>query len=826
MARVIDRAAFFARVGYEPHREQLLYHNSRARFRIPVCGRRFGKSYMAGHELEPRLFVPGKMSWIVGPTYDLAEKEFRVVWDDLIIKMEMGRDKRIKRAYNKKQGNMYIEFPWQTRLEARALAVDTPIPTPNGWTTMQALRVGDWVFDEKGHPTQVTAATEVMYGHKCYEVIFKNGERLVADEGHQWLSYTAKSRYKGAPPSVLTTSEMLATWHSSQWPHQTNHATPLAAPVQYEEKKVLIDPYVYGAWLGDGSRTKAQMTIHPDDIGILEEFERLGYSYHAVSGKYAWAFDVPAGSHAMGGWLYSKTPIIDYLEGSIDQRLAMLQGLMDTDGGVEKYDVSFSNCDLEIVEAAEHLVWSLGWTSYRSTAKANGRNRAHDNYRVHFQPTLPVFRLKRKLDAQMKLRPRKSLYRYVKDIREVESAPVKCIQVDSESHLYLAGRNYIVTHNSADHPENLVGESLDHAIMSEAAKHKKATWERFIRPALTDRRGSADFPTTPEGFNWVHGLWQLGQNSNFPDFESWKFPSWANTVIYPGGRDDPEIKLLEATTTPEWFLQEIGADFASFVGKIFPEWDETLHVCNVEFRPDWPNYMVFDWGYTNPLAAVELQISPNDEVHIWREHYKSFTTLPDHIAILKNRDHPEGYHLDLAFGDPADPEAAATVSRDLVPCIAMPEVKSQFSWRDGIDLMRQFMKAIPQSTNPFDPDASLIVVDEFGTPAPDAPRYFVDHGCTNTIKEHNNYRSKEPIKGQNVPEFGTRQDDHILDAIRYGLVHIYKLGCLSRLSDVYKGQEWRPPREDQGSASGSLEPLTLDTGILQGGFGNMEGMEF
>lgn len=493
--KLVDRAELYRRVGYTPHREQLLYHNSKARFKVPVCGRRFGKSTMAGHGLEPRLFLAKKMYWIVGPTYDLAEKEFRVIWDSLIIRMEMGKDKRIKKAYNKKQGNMYLEFPWGTRLECR----------------------------------------------------------------------------------------------------------------------------------------------------------------------------------------------------------------------------------------------------------------------------------------------------------------------------------------SADHPENLVGEALDHVIMSEAAKHKLETWERFIRPALTDKRGTADFPTTPEGFNWLHELWQRGQNPDNPYWESWKFPSWANTAVYPGGREDPEILEVESTSMPEWFAQEYGADFASFVGKIFPEWDETVHVQKHVFRPDWPNYMFFDFGYTNPLAAIEVQISPNDEIYIWREHYKSFTTTAEHINILKNRDHPEGYHLDLAFGDPADPETAATISRDFVPCVVMPEVKSEYTWKNGIDLMREFMKPVSPGGA-----SGLIVVDEYGTPAPDRPRYFVDHSCRNVIREHNNYRSKEPVKGQNVPEFGTKMDDHTLDAIRYGLLYIYKLGCISSLADVYGSSQWRPEKETINRTDPS--PITLDsdlgTGMTFSGFGSIEGTEF
>jgi hypothetical protein len=330
---------------------------------------------------------------------------------------------------------------------------------------------------------------------------------------------------------------------------------------------------------------------------------------------------------------------------------------------------------------------------------------------------------------------------------------------------------------SADHPELLVGEALDGVIMSEAAKQKKETWERFIRPSLADKRGFADFPTTPEGFNWLHEIWQYGANPEFPDFASWKFPSWANTAVYPGGIDDPEILLLRKTTTPEWFEQEIGADFASFVGKIFPEWDEFTHVRAHQYRPDWPNYICFDWGYTNPLAAVEFQVGPDDRIYIWREHYKPFLTLEQHVEFLKNREQPEGYKLDLAFGDAADPEAAAYVSQHLVGCIADPMAKAKGMWGVGVQLMRGFMRPRPQSKH-------LIVIDEYGTPAPETPGYYVDPSCVNTIREHNNYRSKEPVKGQNVPEFGQKISDHTIDAIRYGLVQLFHLGVNHHLAEV------------------------------------------
>ncbi len=76
----------------------------------------------------------------------------------------------------------------------KALDVDTPIPTPTGWKRMGDLVVGDFVFDEKGHPTRVIAAFDVMYDRTCYEVVFSDGSSLVADAEHEWASYTSVDR--------------------------------------------------------------------------------------------------------------------------------------------------------------------------------------------------------------------------------------------------------------------------------------------------------------------------------------------------------------------------------------------------------------------------------------------------------------------------------------------------------------------------------------------------------------------------------------------------------------------------------------------------------
>src|ERR1700741_4444316 len=109
----IDQRTLYEKIEFTPHSPaQWDYSLSRARFNIPCCGRRWGKSQAAGHRMTFKSFVPDSYNWIVGPTYRLAEKEFRVVWHDYK-KLDLLRHCP-KKSYNVKQGDMRIETPWNT----------------------------------------------------------------------------------------------------------------------------------------------------------------------------------------------------------------------------------------------------------------------------------------------------------------------------------------------------------------------------------------------------------------------------------------------------------------------------------------------------------------------------------------------------------------------------------------------------------------------------------------------------------------------------------------------------------------------------------------
>jgi hypothetical protein len=178
-----------------------------------------------------------------------------------------------------------------------------------------------------------------------------------------------------------------------------------------------------------------------------------------------------------------------------------------------------------------------------------------------------------------------------------------------------------------------------------------------------------------------------------------------------------------------------------------------------------------------------------DNVYIWREHYGSYKRVEEHCQILRSRERPDGYHVDCAFGDAADPEAASVVSQHLVQCVAMNEAKA--NWREGIDLIKKFLRT-------YDTGRQL---DEFGTPEL-KPKLFVDPSCVNLIREFNNYKANDSNRS-NLRESSTtsaaiKEDDHCLDALRYGLMHIYKLGATYSLRDALVGGGVQQALIDQG----------------------------
>lgn len=355
----------------------------------------------------------------------------------------------------------------------KALALDTPIPTPGGWSTMGELKVGQLVFGRDGKPTKITGATDVMRDRECYRVEFSDGSSVVADAEHQWTTEDYKARqvysrrrnqpvakrgtdqsWKHATEGVRTTAEIRETL-KARGGHCLNHSVTVTAPIQYPERELLVDPYVLGSWLGDGHTADGRMTIGDEDIEFAtEEFAKLGYPLRPQSGKYLYGINGLRVKLREIGTLGNKHIPDEYMRASVEQRLALLQGLMDTDGsasnrdgGSSSYEFSVSN--ERLARNVHELLLGLGHkvTFRESDSKLYGRV-VNRRFRMLFQSEMVPFRLPRKVAKVAALSTLRSKRRFVTAVVPVASVPVRCIAVDNDDRMYLCGREFIPTHNT------------------------------------------------------------------------------------------------------------------------------------------------------------------------------------------------------------------------------------------------------------------------------------------------------------------------------------------------------------------------------------------
>lgn len=410
------------------------------------------------------------------------------------------------------------------------LALDTPIPTPTGWTTMGAIQPGDRVFDENGKPCRVVGVSPVFHGRRCLKVTFSDGSTVICDNAHLWTVDDEK-KYEYQKKRTIRAGEIERTYKVGT---RNRYAIPVTKPLDMPEKRLPIHPYALGVWLGDGSSSGNQVTQSEVDAEEMGQYIReCGYSVVVrkpewckgrtmnlvIDPKEAWVrckrghdttlpgavtkygrcrkcvsqvsnhyqrgtpVDpvVNPGKVTFGAYLRRLKLIGNkriprrYLRASVHQRLELLQGLMDTDGHITKKGrLELTTSDAILCADIVELLHSLGLKPVVSTRHDTRRESGKFRwalfgvyYRIGFMAyaETPVFKLKRKLGQMVpraKGRASETERRRIVNVTEVPSVPVRCIEVDSGSHLYLCGRAMIPTHNT-ECGNNWLGYIIDHA---------------------------------------------------------------------------------------------------------------------------------------------------------------------------------------------------------------------------------------------------------------------------------------------------------------------------------------------------------------------------
>ncbi|MCA1846663.1 MAG: PhoH family protein, partial [Actinobacteria bacterium] len=383
-------------------------------------------------------------------------------------------------------------------MRGRAQPVFTPVLTPDGFLPIGDLRIGDLVIGSNGEPTVVLGV--YPQGEKeIFRVSTQDGGSTLACGDHLWAVRTPDDRRRGKPNRVLKTTDMAGKLRAA---HQHRYELPvLSGPVCFPAQDVPIDPYALGLLLGEGcltgSTTPSFATGDPELALALEELLPCMRVRHKSGPDYVLnrvrqpgesvtiANPVTAITRELGlcgTKSGSKFVPAVYLYNSAEVRLALLQGLLDTDGGPvaqlnRSCRIHYTTTSSQLRDDVTFLVRSLGGVVYGRTRLAAGRipGRAKGRpvpYRndafcldLRLPPNVRPFRLRRKLETYEASGGGRPM-RFVTKIEPAGVGQAVCIQVAASDSLYVT-EDFLVTHNTLndsfiilDEAQNTTGEQM------------------------------------------------------------------------------------------------------------------------------------------------------------------------------------------------------------------------------------------------------------------------------------------------------------------------------------------------------------------------------
>lgn len=367
---------------------------------------------------------------------------------------------------------VFVDGPAGT---AKAQPLDAKILTPSGYTTMGDLKINDLIYTQSGSTTRVVGIFPQGI-RKIFKVSFSDGTSTECCDDHLWLTQTYcdrtyRKKVNGVcikqprQGNVKTLKEIRHTLNVGN-SKKINHSIPVCNPVKFNENAHIIHPYILGVLLGDGCITQ-HTVFTTTDSEILEKVDGLLPVNHSINrikddaisyrivGKdqQNLVLEELKRLNLMGCNSLTKFIPAEYLYDSIDNRLLLLQGIMDTDGWIDKQGgIGFNSVSHELINGVRFLVESLGgicgnlrlhntWFTHAGIKKAG-----KPCYALSINCPLVPFCLTRK---KIKIKQRRKYFpiRYITDVEEIGEKQAQCIMVDDESHLYLTN-NCIVTHNT------------------------------------------------------------------------------------------------------------------------------------------------------------------------------------------------------------------------------------------------------------------------------------------------------------------------------------------------------------------------------------------
>lgn len=369
-------------------------------------------------------------------------------------------------AFKSKDPYVVLVGPADT---GKAEWVENIIPTPNGYRRFGDLKIGDIIFSEKGLPTQINGI--FPQGIKqSYKITFNDDTSINVCGEHLWLTWTKnqrdiyfnkkvfQKRGRTGNPKILTTLEIKNNINK-------DFSIPVTKPVIYKKQKLLIDPYVMGALIGDGHIGLKITKISSSDEFIINKVKSKLLPNHSLvknkSRKYDYTIKSDNYKNQYTRYFYHTALKSDikyipkeYLTSSIEDRIELLHGLIDTDGSVDKRDgqISYYTTSKQLSKDFRELIQSLGGICKISTkiptyTYKGEKKKGKLLYIIYIvlPPEIIPCSLPRKLE---KYKPRQnSVLKKIKSVEEDGLKEMMCISVNNPTSLYLT-KNYIVTHNT------------------------------------------------------------------------------------------------------------------------------------------------------------------------------------------------------------------------------------------------------------------------------------------------------------------------------------------------------------------------------------------
>jgi replicative DNA helicase len=327
---------------------------------------------------------------------------------------------------------------------------DTSVPTPSGMRRWGDLVEGDYVFGSDGKPTKVVGIYDrgVL---PTYRVTFSDDSFLDTDGDHIWTVMYRYGKHREWATKEITTAELAAS--DLRLGAEYRFTIPMCSPVEYPERDLSIEPYTLGALIANGHLKRSAVLTTPDLAVVTRIRQHHDVTEHKTPQGACSRYCVRGlmkDLRRLGLTVLSGDKFIpnEYLEASVDQRVALLQGLMDGDGSAraERRSVLYFTSSRRLADDVVRLVTSLGGTAKQSWLQRPGAS-PEGKLSIMLPDGIEPFSTERK-NSQPTMRYRTEPRRAIVDVRPVDPQPIRCITVDAADSLYVVGEQHIVTHNT------------------------------------------------------------------------------------------------------------------------------------------------------------------------------------------------------------------------------------------------------------------------------------------------------------------------------------------------------------------------------------------